>query len=303
MKTRLNNADKRGAHPVEWPTLAVAATIYAGWLVVTYWHNALPAPVLMIVGGWILAWHGSLQHETIHGHPTGIHAVNHAIGIVPLSIWLPYALYHRSHVAHHASSSITDPQFDPESRYVQYRRSAAWLVARLQSTLIGHMIFGPPVAVVRTLCQEISRGVAHPVQLARDWLPHLIAVALLVGWLDHAGISIGLYIMMFVYPGMVFTTLRAHAEHRADLSTASRAASVETAGPFALLFLNNNLHAAHHEQPGLSWYKLPAYHRQHRTRLAHDSVSLYNGYSQIVRRFAWRAHDVSLHPHYRGGNA
>lgn len=279
--------------------MAVAVAIYAGWLAATRWHAAIPAPLLILLGGWILAWHGSLQHETIHGHPTGIRALDRAIGFVPLSLWLPYALYRRSHIAHHGSHAITDPHADPESRYVDRRHGAAWFAARLQSTLVGHMLLGPPIAVARFLLQELRRLAAEPVQVARDWLPHLLAVALLLAWLDHVGLSPGGYILFFVYPGMALTMLRSYAEHRADLATAGRAATVERGGVFALLFLNNNLHAAHHERPQLAWYKLPAYHRDNRARLIGQGAILYAGYGEIVRRFALGLHDAPQHPRYR----
>ncbi|MEJ8629981.1 fatty acid desaturase [Sphingomonas sp. I4] len=93
----------RASETIEWPTMLVAALIYAGWLALTFWHAALPIPLIVMAGGWLIAWHGSLQHETIHGHPTRWHAVNMAIGAVPLSLWLPYGLYRDSHMAHHRS--------------------------------------------------------------------------------------------------------------------------------------------------------------------------------------------------------
>ena len=102
---------------------------------------------------------------------------------------------------------------------------------------------------------------------------------------------------------MALTMLRSYAEHRADLRTTGRAATVERGGPFALLFLNNNLHAAHHERPKLAWYRLPAYHRQNRARLLRDGATLYDSYGEVAARFALRAHDSVLHPHYQGDMA
>jgi fatty acid desaturase len=287
----------------EWPTLAVAVLIHAGWLAATGWHDAIPAPLLVGAGAWLLAWHGSLQHETIHGHPTGIRAIDRAIGFVPLSLWLPYTLYHRSHVAHHASEAITDPRADPESRYVDRHGGLGWLVVRIQASLPAHMLLGPIVSVAHFAIQELRRAVASPVQVARDWVPHLAAVALLLAWLDHVGFGIGRYILFFVYPGAALTMVRSYAEHRADHATAGRAATVERGGLLGLLFLNNNLHAAHHERPQLAWFRLPAYHRQHRARLIREGAALYAGYGEIARRFAWHAHDAPVHPRYRGETA
>lgn len=285
---------------IQWPTVAVAVAIYGGWLAATAWHDAVPWPVLVAVGGWLLAWHGSLQHETIHGHPTRYPAINAAIGFVPLSLWLPYGSYYRSHRAHHAAPIITDPSHDPESRYRARTNGPAALLGRLQSTLAGQMIFGPPISVVRFLLGEVRRVAREPARVVRDWVPHLAAVAILIAWLDHVGLSLARYILTFVYPGMALTMLRSYAEHRADLASPGRAASVERGGVLGLLFLNNNLHAAHHESPSLAWYRLPEYHARNRARFVDLGAPIYRGYGEIVRRFALRSHDDMIHPRHRG---
>ncbi len=286
---------------VEWPTLAIAVLIYAGWIALTAFHAQVPLPVLVVLGGWLVAWQGSLQHETIHGHPTGIGWIDGAIGFAPLSLWLPYRLYRRSHLAHHGAKVITDPRHDPESRYRLSRRGA--LAASLQSTLVGQMIFGPTLSIGRFLISEARRAVRSPAAVAQDWTPHLIGVAAVLWWLDHVGMNLATYLIAFVYPGTALTMLRSYAEHRADLASPGRAAIVERGGLLAVLFLNNNLHAAHHERPRLAWYRLPSYHNSHRERFVEQGAPIYRGYGEIIRRFAFRSHDDMLHPDHRAQSA
>lgn len=285
---------------IEWPTLLVTLTIYAGWLAATYFHAVIPDPLLVLTGGWLIAWHGSLQHETIHGHPTRSLRINAAIGFPPLALWLPYALYSRSHAAHHRSPSITDPRHDPESRYVASRSGVSLWLARVQAPLLGRLLLGPPIAILSLGVDEIRRLRDKPLAVARDWLPHLAAVAIVLGWLHWTQFGLGCYVVMFVYPGMALTLLRSFVEHRADLQAPGRAATVERGGVLGLLYLNNNLHAAHHDRPDLAWYRLPAYHAAHRARLAPDHRTTYRGYGAILRQFAIRHHDVLTHPDYPG---
>lgn len=294
---------KSSRSTVEWPTVILASVVYGGWLVVTACHAVLPTPVLILLGGWLLAWQGSLQHETIHGHPTRHRWLNDAIGFVPLSLWLPYRLYRRSHIAHHGAAIITDPRHDPESRYRTTSRGLTQALVRLQSTLLGQMVFGPPISVSRFALAEARRLVREPVDVVRDWLLHGIAVALVVVWLDHVGLGVARYVLCFVYPGIALTMVRSYAEHRADLDSPGRAASVEGGGVLGLLFLNNNLHAAHHERPSLAWYDLPGYHARNRQRFADAGAPIYRGYGEIIRRFAFSARDDMVHPLHRGGNA
>src|SRR3546814_16734338 len=78
---------------IEWPTLAVAAGVYGAWLLVTWFHADLPAWLLPAAGAWLVAWHGSLQHETLHGHPPRRRALNTPIAWPPPGLWMPYRNY------------------------------------------------------------------------------------------------------------------------------------------------------------------------------------------------------------------
>lgn len=281
---------------IEWPTVAVAGLIYGGWLALTWWHAALPTPVIVITGAWLVAWHGSLQHETIHGHPTRWRAVNSAIGGVPLSLWLPYRLYRDSHVAHHRSPRITDPFDDPESRYVARARGLRHAAARVQATLLGRLLIGPAITMLALAADERRRLVRRPMAAARDWLPHLALLSPVVAWLEWTGFGTLRYGLMAVYPGLSLTLLRSFAEHRADLPGPSRAATVQRAGPLGILYLNNHLHTAHHDRPDLAWYHLPAHQRRHHARLSVQAGRAHRSYGEIIRRFALAPHDALVHP-------
>jgi fatty acid desaturase len=298
---RHGSGTRREEGRIELPTLLVATLIYVGWLALTAYADQLPPVLIVLAGGWLIAWHGSLQHEVIHGHPTPWLRVNTMIGAVPLSLWLPYVTYRRSHLGHHATPEITDPFDDPESRYLPLDRSVVGrvrlLAERAQATLAGRLVLGPAIMVVRFLAGELHALVRAPATVAKDWLPHLVASAILLWWLNRCGITLGTYVLMFVYPGLSLTLLRSFAEHRAAELPGHRVATVERAGPFALLFLHNNLHVAHHQRPGLPWYRLPSYYRQHRERLSQDNGGLvYSGYADVVRRYLFRAHDSLVHP-------
>ncbi|MEH3160335.1 MAG: fatty acid desaturase [Sphingomonas taxi] len=286
----------RVAKATEWPTIAIAALIYGGWLALTLWHAVLPVPVISIAGAWLVAWHGSLQHEVIHGHPTRWRAVNTAIGAPPLSLWLPYAVYRDSHIAHHRSPSITDPLEDPESRYVAAPGGMRHAAARAQATLLGRLLIGPIVTILALAADEVRRLRRKPGRVVRDWLPHIALVVPVVAWLEWTGFGALRYMLLVVYPGLSLTLLRSFAEHRADLPGPSRAATVERAGPLGLLYLNNHLHTAHHDRPDLAWYRLPAHQRRHHARLSAQAGRAHRSYGEIVRRFALTPHDALIHP-------
>ncbi|MGZ6993365.1 MAG: fatty acid desaturase, partial [Ilumatobacteraceae bacterium] len=86
---------------VEWITLGLFVGFYGAWLVVILDHESIPWPAsiaaLALLGGFYM----SLQHEALHGHPTGWRGVNTALAFAPLSFWLPYLGYRSSHMVHH----------------------------------------------------------------------------------------------------------------------------------------------------------------------------------------------------------
>ncbi|MBM3532240.1 MAG: fatty acid desaturase [Alphaproteobacteria bacterium] len=267
----------------ELPTWGVAAAIYGAWAGLALAWNALPAWVSIPVMAWLLAWHGSLQHETIHGHPTRIAWINAALGTPPVALWLPYPLYRSSHLTHHCDEDLTIPAVDPESYYVRaqdWARASApmRLLLTFHHTLLGRFLLGPALALRRFGGSEL----AH---LARGehlgvWVSHIVFAVPVLAFLWYCQISPWGYALA-CYFSISLTQVRSFAEHKASTAAETRTAIVEAAWPMALLFLNNNLHARHHARPDLPWYELPRFHRE----AAIWEGLRYEGYAEIAARF------------------
>jgi fatty acid desaturase len=294
---------RRTRTAVELPTLGVALAVHGGWLLLTAVSASVPWWLLAPLGGFLVAWHGSFQHETIHGHPTRSRAINTALGSLPLGLWLPYGIYRDQHLAHHGVDELTRPHEDPESCYVTSDEWAAsgaarrvWL--RAQTTLLGRLVLGPPAVVWRFVASELRLLLAGDRRNVRAWALHLAGVALVVAWLVMVcHLSIARYLFCFVYPGMALMLLRSFAEHRPAAVAAERVGIVE-AGPLAsLLYLNNNLHVLHHDAPALPWYELPARYRATRARVLEANGNfVFAGYLPLIARYALRSKDSPVHP-------
>ena len=276
--------------PVEWPTLGLAAGIYGGWAALTFWHAAIPTWLLVPLGAWLVAWHGSLQHEILHGHPTRFRRFNHALGSIPISLWLPFQSYRVSHLVHHRDERLTDPLDDPESYY--WRRSD-WealgpfgrFLVRAQTSLAGRVLIGPAWNIGRFLTGEARAIAAGRVHVRRIWLRHAVRVALVAAWLVVVcRMNLAFYCLAIVYPATSLLVIRSFAEHRAAEGVFERTALVENARILGPLFLFNNLHAAHHERPNMPWYQLPGWYRANRERLVRDNGGLvYDSYWDVAR--------------------
>jgi fatty acid desaturase len=288
------------------PSWLVALAVYLGWLLTTWFYGALPWWLLLPLGGALVAWHGSLQHEAVHEQLSPHRWLNDAIVWPPLNLWLPFAIYRTTHRSHHDFEILTEPWRDPESFYVD---QATWhrlhrpirAVLWAHNTLLGRLLLGPFLVIGQFLWAEgsaLARGDRRHLGI---WLWHLPAAALVLIWLVAVcKIPLFAYLALFVLPGASLTLVRSFAEHKAAMTPFERSAVVEAGPFFSLLFLNNNLHYVHHKRPDLPWHALPRYYRRHRRQLlAENGGLLYrHGYAEIVRRFWLRPVDDPAHPHH-----
>jgi len=295
---------------VEWPTVILAVVIYGGWGALTFWHAVIPWPLLALGGGWFVAWHMSLQHEVLHGHPTRYRALNDAVGFPPLTLWLPYMVYRAIHLRHHRDEYLTDPLEDPESYYLTPERfgrlgPVARAFLRFRNTFFGRITFGAVRSMVLFLWAHLRMCLRGNRAELRVWLPHLVGVAAVLIWVcGVCHMAVWMYVLCFVIPSRSLASIRSFAEHRAAAHHTERTAIVENAPVLGLLFLYNNLHVVHHDRPGLPWYRIPAYYRTHRAAIvAANGGLVYDGYADVVQRYLVTPHHAGPHPGHESPRA
>ncbi len=292
---------------VEWQTVALIAACYAGWAVAGLLYAAVPVLAVVLLALPIV-FHSSLQHEAIHRHPTSNARWNEALVFLPLGLLIPYRRYRDTHLDHHIDSRITDPYDDPESYYFaaeDHRRlpRVLRLLLAANAALAGRMLIGPAIAATRFLLSEARLGLCLRGAEAQVWR---------AGWALHAlGLVLVLAVIQFVfampllaylgavYLAMALLGVRAFCEHRWAEAVDARTVIIERSR-IGLLFLNNNLHLVHHQQPHLAWYALPAAYQARRAEwLALNEGYVFTGYRAVLRGFALRAKEPVVHPAYR----
>jgi fatty acid desaturase len=288
---------------VEIPTLLLIVADYAGWMAITYAYSRWPLWLVASLGTLLLTLHSSLQHEIVHGHPTRWKGFNRALGMLPLSLWLPFERYRFSHRIHHRDARLTDPLDDPETFYW---RPEDWarlkpltrLLLTWQQTLAGRVLIGSWWTMLRFVHIELGMVWRNEGNARRDWVEHLLWCVPVILWLELAcGMPVWLYFVAIAIPSNGVVLIRSFAEHRARPEPAQRVAVVERSWLLGPLFLFNNLHSLHHETPLLAWYQLPGRYRRERARLLRENDGLvYRGYFDVARRFLFSAHDDPRHP-------
>ncbi|RKP43865.1 fatty acid desaturase [Trinickia fusca] len=290
----------------EWPTWLLIVVIYGGWvgilLLVRAAHLSLAAatPPLIV----LCAWHMSLQHELLHGHPTRSTRLNKLLGYPPLAVWYPYTLYRDTHLEHHRDEDLTVPGIDPETNYVPGKRwmampawrRALWIARKC---FVGRLIVGPPTNVVATFvdaCRAFRQGDLRYLPM---WVMHGVCVTALLAWLQLSiGVPWWYYVLAITWPAQSLAMIRSLYEHRAARHPKARVTINEAGLVMRLLYLNNNYHLVHHDLPKLPWYDLPHAYRLRRDAYAEKcgGFVIRGGYWELLKRYAWRPTDAPTHP-------
>lgn len=293
------------ASRIELPTVLVLAGCYGLWFAATYFYAALGPWLLLLIAAPVVTLHSSLQHEALHGHPTRSAGLNEALVYPPLGLLFPYRRFKTLHLRHHNDATLTDPYDDPESFYLaaaQWRRLPAALqkVLDFNNTFLGRFTIGPLVMLVGFAASEVRLVQTGDRKVLGAWLHHFAGIALVFAWTyGVCGIPVWLYVAI-AYLGLSVLTVRTFAEHQAHEEPGARSVIVEASPLFGLLFLNNNLHYVHHENPRVAWYDLPGLYRSRRDEFlcANGSYS-FSGYGEMLRRYLFRAKAPVPHPFLR----
>jgi fatty acid desaturase len=279
----------------EWRTIAVIVAVYGLTILTVMRHEVLTPwltiPFLSVLG----AWHLSMQHETIHGHPFRRQWINDVIGSIPVTLWIPYLCFKRDHIEHH-HSDLTHPGLDNESYYVSpeawasagpIRRAAYWA----NRTILFRMFVWTIVSTVTYLWAQIRLMLRGNKQTWFAMAAHVVGLVAVVYFVRSvAGMPLWQFALGTTYGGRILNAIRPFPEHKYQAGVETRTAMV-MAGPFmSLLMLNNNLHVAHHEQPGVAWYEVPNLSaRVNAVERAREAGLLYEGgYAEVFRKFSFK---------------
>jgi fatty acid desaturase len=287
---------------IEFPTLALIFSVYAVLAALVWFHASLPWWFILFVGSYAGCLHSSLQHEVLHGHPTHNRRINETLVFVAPHLWLPYGRYRDLHLTHHNDLNLTCPVRDPESYYMLPDSWAGLsgfrqTLYRFNNTLFGRMLLGPAISVVQFWSDEFWQMLRGNRRIVKCWGLFVLSSSIVLGYVSWCGMPIWQYLLLVAYPAISLALVRSFCEHQAAEDVGHRTILVEAAPFWSLLFLNNNLHVAHHLRPTVSWYELPAYYRAEKAKLiARNGNYVKTGYGQIFWQYFFHAKEDMPHP-------
>jgi len=277
----------------EWRTLLVVFAVYGLTVLTVLRYDVLTpwlaVPFLAVLG----AWHLSMQHEVLHGHPFKNQFINDAIGGIPVTLWIPYLAFKKDHHEHHLSD-LTNPALDNESYYVSQEqwdkagriRRAAWTANR---TILFRMFVWTIVSTITYVLSVLKRAVRGEKGNRLAVALHVVGLVFVVYLVSLSSMPLWQFALGTTYGGRILTAIRPCPEHKYQSGVETRTAMIMAGRFMSLLMLNNNLHVAHHDEPGVPWYRYDTLmQRVNAVQRARDAGVLYEGgYAEIFRRFSF----------------
>ena len=269
----------------ELPTwIAIFSVYFLWWIVLSNFYNIPFAPLFLMV---ILTFHGSVQHEILHGHPTSHQGFNNLLAFPSLALWSPYLVYKNSHLKHHEDINLTIPNVDPESYFISkdewnslssYRQK----FASFNMTLIGRLTLGP-LWYFFGLKKEFLMSFKKPFSINfLIWFSHELFVVILLYFIWSIFNIHFLTYIACAYLSQSLTMLRSFYEHRPSSNPNHRSIIMHTSLAMRILFLNNSYHFVHHKNPNISWHQIP---REYKSNLEKYKQS--NGFFSEKGYFTW----------------
>ena len=281
----------------EWRTLAVVIAVYGLTVLTVVRYDVLTpwlaVPMLAVLG----AWHLSMQHEVLHGHPFKNQFLNDAIGGIPVTLWIPYLAFKKDHHEHHLSD-LTNPALDNESYYVSQEqwdkagkiRRAAWTANR---TILFRMFVWTIVSTITYVLSVLKRAVRDEKGDRLAVALHVVGLVFVVYLVSLSSMPLWQFALGTLYGGRILNAIRPFPEHKYQSGVETRTAMIMAGRFMSLLMLNNNLHVAHHEEPWVPWYRYDGLmSRVKAVERAREAGLLYEGgYAEVFRKFSFKPVD------------
>ena len=291
-----------GYKSTEWPTLLSIAICYACWLLATTIVSQLSAAIGIAACAILIAFHSSLQHEVIHGHPLRSRFWSEILVFPAVGLLIPYERFRETHLQHHFDPNLTDPYEDPETNYMdpevwQRLSPSIRTLLRFNNLLLGRVLVGPAISMYVFVRSDMSEMKSGKHEIMRSWLLHLVGTMPVLAWIGMQSPLSVIQYFIAAYLGLALLKIRTFLEHRAHERPRGRTVVIDDRGPLALLFLNNNFHLVHHMQPGVPWYRLPQLFDRDRERyLGCNDGYFYKTYKEVFVKHLLAAKDPVPHP-------
>ena len=198
---------QKSKQAVEWPTVVLIIACYGLWAAIALFVWPLYPTVALVALGIVLAMQSSLMHEAAHGHPTRKGWINEMLVGLPIGLVYPYRRFKALHLRHHADERLTDPFDDPESYYHSFWQHEELppflkLLLRVDRTLVGRLLIGPPLATAGFLVTEAKLIAEGDRAVRKAWALHAAGLVLVLPIVAYGfGIPIWLYVLVPMWIG------------------------------------------------------------------------------------------------------
>ena len=165
-------------------------------------------------------------------------------------------------------------------------RRAAWTANR---TILFRMFVWTIVSTVTYVLSVLKRAVRNEKTDRLAVALHVVGVAFVVYLVSLSTMPLWQFALGTVYGGRILNAIRPFPEHKYQSGVETRTAMIMAGRFMSLLMLKNNLHVAHHDEPGVPWYGYDKLmQRVNAVERAREAGLLYEGgYAEVFRKFSF----------------
>lgn len=230
----------------------------------------------------------AMTHEAVHSHYVGSRRANRVIGtIAGLVLLTNFEIYKSRHIGHHADTCGPD---DTEGE--PYKFTARWQILAAFATggiayILSLPMLGFWVSFGGRPSWATSAGARRRIRINQLWWLATVAALIAIATVDLRSVAFVwlIPVALFLSGPFVFVLMPEHYDAPGPGIVTSNTRTCVSNPLMRFIFLNTNLHTAHHDKPIVPWTGLPAHHENLEPRI--DNEWVFSGYWAFYR-FMWR---------------
>jgi fatty acid desaturase len=230
----------------------------------------------------------AMIHECVHSHFVGSRRANRVLGMLAGAFILaPFEVYRSRHIGHHADTcGPNDTEGEPYKFAERWQIVVAFLSGGI-AYILSLPMMGLAVAFGWSPSWVSGRGALRRIRI--NMVVWIATMALLV---TLAAVDMRTLAFVWLIPvaaflsgPLVFVLMPEHYDAPGPTVVTSNTRTCVSNPVVRFIFLNTNLHTAHHHRASVPWTGLPDQHARLSARI--DEEWVFSGYLAFYR-FMWR---------------
>jgi fatty acid desaturase len=230
----------------------------------------------------------AMTHECVHLHFVRSRTLNRVLGTLAAAfIWAPFEVYRSRHIGHHADTcGPDDTEGEPYKFRARWQIVASFLAGGI-AYILSLPVWGLAVSLGWSPRWVSGRAARRRIRINMVVWGATAALGVVLAMIDLRVVAFAwlIPVAIFLTVPFVFVLMPEHYDAPGPGHVTSNTRTCVSNAAMRFVFLNTNLHTAHHDRASVPWTGLPAHHAELASTI--DNEWVFSGYFAFYR-FMWR---------------